>query len=35
MIANEQWQGKYTLNRSTGAYELEGYNPQFEKYFVL
>ncbi len=35
MISRKQWKGHYTLNRTTGSYELEGYHPQFEKYFVL
>ena len=34
-IANHRWEGKYELNKTTGAYELVGYNPHFENYFKL
>lgn len=34
-IAEHRWEGQYTLNKTTGAYALNGYQPQFEKYFQL
>ncbi len=34
-IAQRNWKGEYSLNKTTGAYELKGYQPHFEKYFQL